>query len=128
LRKARICIIDDDADLLAELEQAIGSAGYVTMPFESSIEALKTVSTERPDLILTDLKMPLMSGFQLANELGKNPSTAGIPIVAMTGCFTRDEHKELMRICGIRARLTKPVDPDEILSVIEVLLHQEAGS
>jgi two-component system cell cycle response regulator DivK len=124
LAKPRIFVIDDDQDLLAELGTLLESAGYEPALFEDGSKALEALSESPPDIIITDLKMPVMNGFQLANELARRPETARIPVIALTGFFTRQEHLELMRVCGIGARLTKPVAPGEILALVRVFLKE----
>jgi DNA-binding response OmpR family regulator len=125
--KPQVLIIDDDVDMLSELRCVIETAGYDAAAFADSAKALDAIRERPPDVILTDLKMPLMNGFQLAIELSKDPKTAAIPVIALTGCFTSEEHLEVMRICGISARIAKPVDPEEILSTIRLFLSPTAG-
>jgi response regulator RpfG family c-di-GMP phosphodiesterase len=63
--------------------------------------------------------MDKKSGFKIADELMSNPKTKNMPVVAITGVFTRQEHRLLMKICNIRECLTKPINPSDIIDKVE---------
>lgn len=115
----RVMIVDDDKDFLEEIGSALRSGGYHTMVISESTIAVKKAVEYIPDLILLDLKMDKKSGFKIADELMENPKTKDIPVVAITGVFTRQEHKLLMKICNIRECLTKPINPSDIIDKVE---------
>ena len=115
----QVMIVDDDKDFLEEISQTLKSSGYETTTISDSTAAVKKVVECMPDLILLDLKMDKKSGFKIADEIMANPKTKNIPVIAVTGVFTRQEHKLLMKICNIRECLTKPIDPFDIISKVE---------
>jgi len=126
LIKKKIMIIDDDKEFLEELEDALLHNGYDIVAINDSTIVVDTAHRVKPNLILLDLKMPKMFGHQLAIKLKNFPQTAHIPIVAMTGYFTREEHRELMTSCGIEICLTKPFNfPDMIACIGKVLSKSE---
>jgi DNA-binding response OmpR family regulator len=120
--KRRIAVIDDDAEFLSELGHVILSHGYDPILFSNSLTAFKAIRDIKPDMVIVDLKMPAVNGFQLANELRRSYETSVIPIIAVTGIYTRKEDLQLMHACGIRACLVKPIELRELLAVIDAFL------
>ena len=126
MEKKKIMIVDNDEELLEELEDALLHNGYDIVSINDSTIVLDTADRVKPNLILLDLKMPKMFGYQVAIKLKNFPHTARIPIVAMTGYFTKEEHRELMTTCGIETCLTKPFNfPDMIACIGKVLSKSE---
>jgi CheY-like chemotaxis protein len=115
----RVLVVDDDKDFLEEIGHTLRSGGYDTVMTSDSMNAVKKAVEYMPDIILLDLKMDKKSGFKVADELMSNPKTKDIPVIAITGVFTRQEHKLLMKICNISECLTKPIDPSSIIDKIE---------
>ena len=107
-RHYKVLLVDDDADLLVELADSLEAAGYKVETFSDGEEALEAAGRLVPDIALVDLKMKGKSGFQVAEEIRRIEPVADIPIVAMTGYYTRPEDEKLMKKCGIEACLYKP--------------------
>lgn len=122
----KIMIIDDDKEFLKEIDELLRLSGYETVFESNSDNAMAKIHLTRPDVILVDLKMHPVSGFKIASEL-KNLPDNDIPVVAITGFYTHDEHKPLMRICGINKCLVKPVRPLEIIAAIEDALAKKTN-
>ncbi len=119
MRKKRVMIVDDDKEFLSELEQTLSLNGYQVLDVADPRRALEIAGDNRPDIILLDLKMEDLSGFEIADQLGRFSRTMDIPIVAMTGVFTENEHMSLISLCGINKCLTKPFSAQEIVRAIE---------
>ena len=115
----QIMIVDDDREFLEEIGHTFSSSGYKATLISDSAGTVKKAAECMPDLILLDLKMDKKSGFKVAGELMENPKTAKIPVIAMTGVFTRQEHKLLMKICNIRECLIKPINPSDMVNKVE---------
>jgi CheY-like chemotaxis protein len=75
-----------------------------------------------PDVILLDLKLEKINGFQVAAKLRQTPATAFIPVIAITGYYNPDEYYTLMKICGVKKCITKPVSPEQVITEIENVL------
>ena len=118
----RIVIVDDEKDFLEEINEMLELSGYSTVAYSKGEDLLENVDELNPDLILLDLKMSGKTGFQVAEELRSKKHLNDVPIIAMTGYFTEEEYLFLMRTCGIQECLTKPVQPLEIISLIEKML------
>lgn len=120
--RKKIMVVDDNKEFLEELTELLTLSDYDTEVFTSGMSALKEADKVKPDLILLDLKMNGKSGFQVAEELKEIPGVASVPIIAMTGYYTEKEHAMLMKVCGIKACLTKPFNPLDVITKIEELL------
>lgn len=121
-KKRRIMIVDDDETLLEEINETLTNAGYETIKVSDSQTAVDIAKIMLPNLILLDLKMAGLNGFQIADRLNYITETAGIPIIAITGFFTKDEHFKLMKTCGIKACMKKPFAGSELLLKIDNFL------
>ena len=114
----KLMIVDDDKEFLEELETALGLSGYDLVVFSDALAALERVSEIKPQAVLLDLRMPSMSGFQLADEIRHRSELTNVPIIAMTAQY-KDEYKALMKLCGIEKCLRKPFTPQQVIAEIE---------
>lgn len=122
MTQKKILIIDDDKEFLEELKETLILNGYDVVGMSESISAIKIAKAVNPDLILLDLKMSAMSGFEVADGLKRIPETSQIPIIAMTGFYTMKEHSWLMNFCDIKKCLKKPFNPQDVITEIELIL------
>ncbi|MGM0442170.1 MAG: response regulator [Elusimicrobiota bacterium] len=121
----RIIIIDDNKEFLDEVAEALKNNGYRVDSSTTGKEGLELVRENKPDLILLDLKLRNTSGFKVAETLKKNKDTADIPIIAMTGYFSKEDRKYAVSMSGIKKCLTKPFDLDILFEEIEKAIHEE---
>ena len=121
-QSARILIIDDEPRNLRLIEAMLKPEGHRTLTAANAVAALEMVATQAPDLILLDVMLPDMSGFEVASQLKANPATKGIPIIMITALDDRDS-----RLAGLNAGaeefITKPVDRPELLVRVRNLLR-----
>jgi signal transduction histidine kinase/DNA-binding response OmpR family regulator len=119
-RQPRILVVDDEANIRELLTQEFTEAGYAVSVATDGRDALKQVRRERPDLILLDVMMPEMNGFDVAAVLKNDPSTMDIPIVILSIVQDRDRGFRL----GVDRYLTKPIDTDLLFKEVGSLIEQ----
>jgi GAF domain-containing protein/CheY-like chemotaxis protein len=117
---ARLLIVDDDDSIRSLLEQELGDAGYLIDQASNGKEALVKVRANKPDLIILDVMMPEMNGFDVAAVLKNDPQTMDIPIIVLS--IVQDKARGF-RI-GVDRYLTKPIDTGLLFSEIGSLLEQ----
>jgi two-component system, chemotaxis family, chemotaxis protein CheY len=119
-----ILVVDDDTALLDFLDLALPRAGYDVRTARSGAEALSCIGTTRPDLILLDINMPVMDGWEFARRLRALKGFASIPIVIMSV----DLHAgERLRQINAQGFLAKPFQIQQVLEEIERLLPARPG-
>src|SRR5262249_45316238 len=79
-----ILVVEDQPDNRRILRDMLGNAGYELIEAESGEEALTAVETQRPDLILMDIQLPVMDGYEAAQRIKSNPDMRSVPIIAVT--------------------------------------------
>lgn len=113
----RICvlIVDDDEDIRQVIADALADAGYVTHPVSGGREAIGAAQRERPHLILLDVRMPHVDGWQVLEELRveAGPQT---PVVVMTAGY---DAQDRALAAGAQGYLGKPFDLDDLISTVE---------
>ena len=119
----RLLIVDDDPSLLRALEIYLGFEGFDVTTARSGAEALEHVAQAVPDLIITDIRMPGMNGYELTRHFRDSSLTALVPIIFVTAKAETDDRIEGFR-AGVDAYVTKPFDPDELLAVIRNIISR----
>jgi CheY-like chemotaxis protein len=120
--KKKVMVVDDDKDFLEEIRDMLTEHGYKLILMNNGPAALRGARKHKPDVILLDVVMANMNGFQVADGLRKWAETAKIPVIAITGWFVREEHDRLFKTLGIRSVLMKPFKPQDVVSCIESAL------
>jgi CheY-like chemotaxis protein/MinD-like ATPase involved in chromosome partitioning or flagellar assembly len=117
----RILVIDDDVDTLRLVGLMLQRQGYQVSAATNGSQGLTKAFEERPDLILLDVMMPDMDGFEVTRRLRKNPATASIPILMFTAKTQLDDKVTGFEV-GADDYLTKPTHPTELQSHVKALL------
>lgn len=113
-------VVDDVADVTEMLEALLTYAGYRVVTAASAKAALDAAQKQHFDVIISDIGMPEMTGYELAEALRKLPEYKTIPLVAVTG-FARFDDQQRSMNAGFDAHMTKPIDPRELLDLIDQL-------
>lgn len=121
--KRSILLVDDDHDTL-DLLEVILFKDYELGTCLNGFEGLSRAQQEHPDLVITDIMMPVMDGIKLINSLRHQPETAGIPVVAITSFTEKHSVKGLLNV-GFRDVITKPFSREDVLSTIRGILGDE---
>lgn len=120
-----VMIVDDNYELLEELQEMLTLGGYHVEIVHDSAVAFEQAHRIKPDVVLIDLKMSPKSGFQVADELRHSTHMKEVPIIAMTGFFTEQEHILMMKLCGIKIFILKPFNPINLIAKIEFALGRQ---
>src|SRR5262245_39811503 len=116
-----ILVVEDQLDNRQILRDLLGNAGYELIEAENGQEALKAVARQRPDLILMDIQLPIMDGYETTRRIRSNEDLKSIPIIAVTS-YARagDDAKSLA--AGCNAYVTKPYSPKQLLAKVREYL------
>ena len=118
---ASILIVDDDDVIREYLELLLSCYRFDTFLASNGVESLEAMDMIRPDLILTDLKMPKMDGYELIRNV--RSSASNLPIIAFSGVSDPEVEKKV-KMAGGDAFLTKPITENQLINRIKDLLPQ----
>jgi DNA-binding response OmpR family regulator len=118
---ARIMVVDDDPDTVTILARYLQREGFATIEALSGLQCLRLINEHHVDVILLDLMMPEMDGFEVVRALKSNPATAEIPIIMVTARDDIESRSEGMRV-GISDFLAKPVFRKQLANRIRAQL------
>lgn len=113
-------VVDDVADVTEMLAVLLTHAGYDVVTAASARAALDAASARQFDVVISDIGMPEMNGYQLAREMRTMPGYETTPMVAVTG-YSMFDDKQRSTNAGFNAHMTKPIDPRALLELIEHL-------
>ena len=117
----RILVVEDQEDNMQILRDLITSAGYEMIEAENGEEALAAVSKRRPDLILMDIQIPIIDGYEATRRIKADPALRSIPIIAVTSHATGGG-EEKARAAGCDDFVAKPYSPRQLLAKIRQYL------
>ena len=116
-----ILVVEDQVDNRQILRDLLGNAGYELTEAENGEEAIAAVGRRRPDLILMDIQLPIMDGYEAARRIRTNPDLKSVPIIAVTSyALAGDENKALAAGCD--GYVTKPYSPRDLLAKVRSYL------
>jgi two-component system cell cycle response regulator DivK len=116
-----ILVVEDQMDNRQILRDLLGNAGYTLVEAENGEEAVAAVAKQRPDLILMDIQLPVMDGYEATRRIKSDPATKSIPIIVITSyALSGDEGKA--RAAGCDAYVTKPYSPRQLLAKVREFL------
>jgi CheY-like chemotaxis protein len=116
-----ILLVDDYADAVDVLALYLKGEGFDVLTASDGQQALAQARSQRPDLIVMDLEMPVLSGYEVAAQLRALEDTARIPLIAATG-HSHSRQLEQAIAAGFNAVIVKPCDPDQLVREIRRLL------
>jgi CheY-like chemotaxis protein len=122
MKSARILVIEDTPANLELVADLLEAAGHQVMSATAAEPGIEVARSERPDLILMDVSLPGMDGLEATRRLQADPTTADIPVVALTAHAMHGD-ESLARQAGCRAYITKPIDTRTFVRRITELLN-----
>jgi len=120
----RVLVVDDEIHIVHVVAIKLRNNGYEVMSADNGVEALELALSEKPDIIVTDYQMPLMTGLELVEKLRQHEQTKGTPVIMLTArsfAISQEQQDELQ----ISGCLSKPFSPKELLENIEDILYQK---
>jgi DNA-binding response OmpR family regulator len=120
-----ILFVDDQQDYLQAIQFMLGGVGYNVLLCDSGAKALDILAQQQVDLILADIAMPHMNGYQLFEEVRKHPEWATVPFIFLTA-RALDSDIRYGKALGVDDYLTKPIQPEDLLATIEGKLRRRA--
>ncbi|MEJ2207734.1 MAG: response regulator, partial [Anaerolineae bacterium] len=123
---AKVLVVDDDPDILALLDEALTFHGYQVLRAANGHQALERVAEDRPDLLLLDIKMPGMDGYEVIRRLKADVETSAIPIIVITASPV-DKERDRVRVLGMGASqyVTKPLSIENLIDEIKRAMAAE---
>lgn len=119
---AKILVVDDVADNRLLVVTLVTSQGHQPLEAADGAEALSVIRQERPDLVISDVLMPTMDGYELVRRLREDPALAATQVVFYSAHYREREARNLAKACGVSHVLVKPCEPQDILATIEQAL------
>lgn len=120
----RILIVDDQYINRYLLEKLLSGSGYTVISAEDGLQALDIVNHEQVDLIISDILLPRMDGFQFCKEIKSNPDLKHIPFVFYTAAYTEKKDQDLALSLGANRFILKPAEPAEFITIIRDLITE----
>ena len=121
---ARILIIEDNKTNLELVDYLLKASGYETLTARDGEEGLRTAREEHPDLVICDLQMPVMDGYEVVREMKKDPLLRSIPIIAVTALSMPGDRSNILA-AGFDGYLSKPIDPETFVRSVQDFLLSE---
>ena len=118
----RIMVVDDEPDIVYLVSKMLEREGYDVFSADSGEEAVEKLKTERPDLILMDVMMPGMNGWETSKKIKANPELSKIPIAMLTVKSSQNDMEKSFDYGGVNAHIPKPIINKKMLNTIKWLL------
>lgn len=125
MAQRRVLVVDDEIHIIHVVAIKLRNNGYEVIAAENGAEALKLACEDKPDIIVTDFQMPVMTGLELVRQLRSNEATKDVPVIMLTARGFAVEDKEVKDL-EISEFLSKPFSPKELLRCIEDILYERA--
>ena len=123
-----ILIVDDRPANRQLLLGMLAHQGHRVLEADSGIKGLKMVRKEKPDLIIADILMPKMHGYEFVRKLRKDRKTAHTAVVFFTAGYIEEESRKLAKACGVHHVIVKPVKPEEVIQIVNKALAMPKGT
>jgi len=127
VRKQLVMVVDDEAAIVRLLRATLESDGYAVVSAEHGATAIDLLNGERPDMVILDVMMPEMSGFEVLRRIRTQSETSRVPVIMLTA-RTGDFDKLQGFQSGADDYVTKPFNPDELLARISAVLRRTSGN
>ena len=123
----KILIADDEVHIIQVVAIKLKNNGFEVITAENGQKAFELACENKPDLVITDFQMPIMTGLELIEKLRQNPDTASVPVIMLTarGFAIEDDIRQSLKISDC---LSKPFSPRELLQNVQQVLEHEIAA
>lgn len=116
----KVLVCDDDEGILDMVSFVLEDSGFLVIPESNSLNVYSLIEKEKPDLLLLDLWMPVLSGDQVLKMLRNNPETKDLPVIVISAST---EGQKIAQEAGASAFIAKPFDIDQLINRVELILQ-----
>jgi CheY-like chemotaxis protein len=120
--KKRILVVDDEVYILKFMNNFLTANGFEVFIASNGLEGIDLAKNHRVDLIITDIKMPIMNGYRLIQELKSDPTYRDLPIIVITGYAVEEDDRKKAAQYGVIDYITKPLQIEEVLNNVNKYL------
>lgn len=121
---ARILIIEDNVDNQELMSYLLNAFGYATLCADNGVTGIELASKDQPDVILCDIRLPGIDGYEVARRLKQDARLRAIPLIAITAFAMRDDRDRAL-VAGFKGYITKPITPETFVSEVVALMSSE---
>lgn len=126
-KKKKVLVVDDENDLLLIIKTALMSDGYDVETASNGMDAIAMAGDKVPDLVILDMMMPEMNGFEVLSQLRQDPSTERTPVIMLTGISEKGTIREALD-SGVNYYIVKPFEFHDLLSKVKLAISDaESG-
>jgi len=128
LQGVHVLAVDDDADALTLLREIFESAGAQVTAVDSGAQVLRQIHSARPDVVVTDIAMPSIDGYEMLRRIRSSDDKAvsHVPAIALTA-HARSEDRAKASASGFQLHIAKPIDPSELIAAVAALVRRPAN-
>lgn len=119
----RILVAEDEKDIRELIAFTLRFAGFDVLVATNGVEAVEVAEAEKPDLVILDVRMPRMSGYEACRRLKENPQTASLPVVFLSAKGQDSEIRQGLE-SGAEEYILKPFAPDELIQQVRDILNR----
>jgi len=123
----KILVVEDERDIRDLIGFTLRFAGFEVVLVDNGVEAIEKVLVEQPDLVILDVRMPKMTGYEVCRQLKENPVTSTIPVVFLSAKGQEDEIQQGLA-SGALEYIVKPFAPDELADQVRDILQRVGAS
>jgi len=117
--RPRVLVVDDEPDTVITLLELLRDEGYEAQGFSHPMEALKALREFDPDVVISDIAMPVMSGWDFARKVRQKMGDVRPMLIGISGVYQKSADKMLATMAGYEFFLSKPCDPNTVLSIVQ---------
>ena len=114
----RVLVIDDEPDTVITLLELVRDEGYEAKGFANPMQAMRELRELDPDIVISDIAMPMMNGWDLARKVRQRMGETRPILIAVSGVYQKSSDKELSTMVGYDSVLSKPCDPEHLLAIL----------